>query len=118
MAVRVEDLMLALNRLGKWRMVFAGWQLGTRSDQDPEAQAVRDHRDLSIMLRVEVNAMTNILIDKGIITEDEWRAAVLDEAELMNKDLEKRFPGVRATDYGMEFFDLSKAEKWMSHWSR
>lgn len=31
-----------LQRLGKWRTVFASWQLGTRSKNDPEAQAVRD----------------------------------------------------------------------------
>lgn len=45
-----------LEKLGKWRSLFAGWQLGTRLDNDPECQAVRDHREVTMLLRTEVNA--------------------------------------------------------------
>ena len=38
----------ACNRLTKWRSVFAGWQLGTRAKGDPECDAVRDHREVTI----------------------------------------------------------------------
>ena len=50
-----ELLNQALNRLCKWRAHFAGWQLGTRAKDDPEAQAVRDHRELSMLMRVELS---------------------------------------------------------------
>jgi hypothetical protein len=33
----------ALQKLAKWRLIFAGWQLGTRLKGDPECDAVRDH---------------------------------------------------------------------------
>src|SRR5438067_1656730 len=44
-----QALDAALNRLTKWRSVFCGWQLGTRSSTDPEAQAVRDHREATML---------------------------------------------------------------------
>lgn len=92
----------ALNRLCKWRMVFAGWQLGTRAKGDPECDAVRDHRELSIIMRAELNALVGLLIAKGVFTAEEHKAAVEAEAELLNKDYQRRFPGFRATDIGMD----------------
>lgn len=93
----------ALNRLCKWRSVFAGWQLGTRLETDPEAQAVRDHRDLSMLLRVEVSALTALLLDKGVFTHEELEGQLIDEAEMLNKMYEQRFPGAMATNAGMTF---------------
>jgi hypothetical protein len=40
----------ALERLAKWRTLFAGWQLGTRPKGEPESDAVRDHREATLML--------------------------------------------------------------------
>src|SRR5205809_59165 len=47
----------ALNRLTKWRSVFAGWQLGTRPLGDPECDAVRDHREVTILMRAELTTI-------------------------------------------------------------
>lgn len=55
----------AMNKLAKWRSIFAGWQLGTRAKGDPESDAVRDHREATILLRAEVNALTACLIEGG-----------------------------------------------------
>lgn len=93
----------ALNKVTKWRTVFAGWQLGTRSDSDPECKAVKDHREVTILLRVENTALLKLLVDKGIFTTEEFQQATIDEAELLNKDYEARFPGVQATDIGMRY---------------
>ena len=93
----------AMNRVTKWRSVFAGWQLGTRSDTDPECKAVKDHREVTILLRVEMTAITRLLLDKGIITQEDFTQACIDEAEMLNKDYERRFPGMQATDSGMRF---------------
>ena len=59
----------AMNRLAKWRSVFAGWQLGTRQIGDPESDAVRDHREVTLLLRAEQSALVLLLIEKGIFTE-------------------------------------------------
>lgn len=105
----------ALNRITKWRTIFAGWQLGTRPKGDPESDAVRDHREVTILLRVEQTALTKILMDKGVITLEEFQQANIDEAELLSKDYEKKFPGCRATDSGIQM-DISQVAKWMKDW--
>lgn len=94
--------MSALQRLAKWRVVFAGWQLGTRAKGDPECDAVRDHRELSILMRAELNALAGLLIEKGIFSAVEYTAALEREAEQLSLDYQRRFPGARATDSGMD----------------
>lgn len=91
-----------LNRLGKWRTVLAGWQLGTRAKGDPEGDAVRDHREATLILRAEVNALTGLLIQRRIITVQEMRTAMQQEAKLACEGLEQRFPGITAVDNGIE----------------
>lgn len=91
-----------LNRLCKWRSVFAGWQLGTREADDPECQAVRDHREATLLLQASMNAITELLIRKGIITAQELTTVMHEEAKLKCEQLEKLFPGIEATDYGLE----------------
>lgn len=101
----------ALNRAAKWRSLLAGWQLGTRSDTDPECAAVRDHRDATTMLRIESTALTALLIDKGVFTQHEWDAMLERAATKYETDMEVRFPGVRATDIGLSID--ARAAAWM-----
>lgn len=98
----------ALNRLAKWRSVFASWQLGTRRSDDPECQAVRDARELLLMIRVEVNALTKCCFDKGVFTREQFLTQILDECEHTQQQLEQRFPGFTATDEGMSI-DVAQA---------
>lgn len=90
-----------IERMGKWRTVFAGWQLGTRPKGDPECDAVRDHRELTMALRAEVNAQTQLLIKKGVFTAEEYGVQVQEEAKHLCEAFERRFPGCRATDDGL-----------------
>lgn len=92
----------ALNRLAKWRNLLAGWQLGTRANSDPECAAVRDTRELLLLMRTELNALVGLLIAKGSFTEDEWNVALETEADQMSRDYERRFPGFKATNVGLE----------------
>ena len=107
--------MAALNRLAKWRMVFAGWQLGTRPKGDPESDAVRDHREVTILPRAEMNALLGLLPRKGVLTGEEWSAALDREAEQLSKDYARRFPGFRATDSGM-VMDAQQAAETTKGW--
>ena len=91
-----------MERVAKWRTVFSGWQLGTRVKGDPESDAVRDHREVTIMMRAEVNALGVLLANKGVITADEFTAQVQEECRLLCEAYERRFPGFKATDYGLE----------------
>lgn len=109
-----DDAMEALNVLAKWRVLFTGWQLGTRPKGDPEGDAVRDHRELSLMLRCELSALTGLLLDKGVFTSEEWHAAIAKEARQLNSDYERRFPGVTASMEGLTF--TKAVLPWMKGW--
>lgn len=98
-----ERLSRVLNRLAKWRAVFTGWQLGSRMKADPEAQAVRDHREITILLRAEVSTLVGLLIEKGVFTSAEWSDKLADEAEQLSKDYSQRFRGMTATDDGIKY---------------
>lgn len=104
-----------LNRLCKWRTVYAGWQLGTRPATDPEAQAVRDHRDATMLLRAEVNALTACLIDGGFFTAREFTEQLIVEAQALDAKLEKTFPGFKSADHGMDI-DVQVAAQTMKGW--
>lgn len=90
-----------MNRLAKWRSVFAGWQLGTRLDTDGECIALKEHREATILLRVELNALTRLLITKGVIKEAEFYTILMEEAERLHRLYEKLFDGYEATSDGM-----------------
>jgi len=94
----------SLQRLAKWRSVFAGWQLGTRLRGDGESEAVRDHREVTILLRAEVNALTRILLEAKVVDQEALTRRVMgEEAEYLNQAYERKFPGARAVDDGMSF---------------
>lgn len=99
----------ALNKLAKWRAVFAGWQLGTRPTTDPECQAVRDHREATLLLRAEVSALTAALITNGTLDQGTFHEALLREATQLDTDLEHRFPGITTNELGVRF-DSAAAE--------
>lgn len=104
----------SLNRLAKWRVLLTGWQLGTRPKGDPEGDAVRDHREATLMLRAEVSTIVDLLVKKGVFTADEFYAEVGTQAEILQRALERKFPGVTATDDGLSID--KRAMPWMKGW--
>jgi len=105
-----------LEKLCKWRTVFAGWQLGTRLLGDPESDAVRDHREVTMLLRAEVNALSRLLISKGVLTAEELTAQLETEAYVLDQAYEQKFPGWQSTDQGMAIVDFAKAAATMRGW--
>lgn len=71
-----------VNRLAKWRTVFAGWQLGTRPKSDQECQAVRDAAEARLIMRAELSGITALLIAKGVFTAEEFGAQLNVEANI------------------------------------
>lgn len=113
----MTDLHRVLNKLAKWRILFTGWQLGTRVKGDPEGDAVRDHREVTILLRAEVSALTAILVTKGICTREDFEAALTTEAMLLDRDYEQRFPGVESDESGLKMDAARiKLAGWMNGW--
>lgn len=114
MATQQERTDRALNIVAKWRTLFTGWQLGTRPKGDPEGDAVRDQREAIILLRVEVSALTMLLLEKGVFTHEEWLARMEVEAGLLCERYEAKFPGVTAHENGLTID--KRALPWMKGW--
>ena len=101
MSTSRERMHEAVDRLSKWRAWFAGWQLGTRPATDGPTRAVRDATEARLILRAEMSALTALMLEKGVFTEEEWAEAVADNANHLNATLTKRFPGVETTRIGL-----------------
>ena len=114
MSTQEERTDAALNVVAKWRAHFAGWQLGTRLKGEPESDAVRDHREATILLRAEVSALTVLLLEKGVFTHDEWLQRMEAEASELCRRYEQRWPGARAETHGMVYDKRSLP--WMKGW--
>jgi hypothetical protein len=105
----------AINKVCKWRTVFVGWQLGTRAKEDPEAQAVKDSAEKHIMHRIELSALAALMIKKGLITVEEFNEQLIIEAEAYDQALQKKFPGFKSTDTGMDV-NVALARDTMQGW--
>ena len=92
----------ALNRLAKWRTVLVGWMLGTLPNDAPGIAAYRDLQEARLLMRAELNGLTALLIAKGLCTQTEIETAFADEAEQLEQALQRKFPGYRATDAGID----------------
>ncbi len=103
----------SLNRLCKWRAVFASWALGTRSAADGEVKQLRDLREAVMILRVEVTALTAVLHARGDLDGADFFDAQTIEAEELALAYERKFPGFRAVDEGIDI-DLAAARKTMA----
>ncbi len=98
----------ATQRLCKWRAVFVGWMLGTVPDDKPGVKAHRDRADAVLMMRVELNALTSLLVAKRVFTVEEFMAQIVTECEHKQRELEAMFPGYKATDIGISI-DVAQA---------
>lgn len=114
MTTQQERTFKALNILTKFRVLFTGWQLGTRPKGDPEGDAVRDHREVTILLRAESSALVGLLLEKGVFTADDWLVALEREAKQLTADYEAKFPGVTASELGLTFD--KRTLPWMKGW--
>lgn len=111
-------LSLTLQRLRRWPVLLASWQAGrSRRVIDPEFDAIRDHRERTLMLRAEVNALVTVLTDRGVLTEAGWAETVEAEARHLCDGLERAYPGVHSTADGLHF-DMAaiQAAGWMRFW--
>ena len=102
-----------LNKLCKWRTVLAGWHAGTKSMSEPGTKAMRDLMDKFLITRVESNAMTALLIKKGVFTAKEFTDAVNEEAKALDRIYEQLFRGFRTFENGVEIINIEQAHQTM-----
>jgi len=83
---------------------------------DPESDAVRHHIEVTILMRAEITALTKILLDKKVCSIEDLQQAFIVEMERLDSAYERKFPGMRTTDYGVDYYDLPLAKKTMEGW--
>jgi len=66
-------------------------------------EGVRAHRATTLVMRAELNALLDVLVSNKVITIEQYQESMLAEIELATLELERRFPGAKATDNGMVF---------------
>jgi hypothetical protein len=99
--VSEKTLRAALEKLAKWRKFFASWQVGTVPAADGRYKAVADHRELSILMRAEMSAVTALLVRKGVFTQEEFGQALERSAKQLDHDYEESYPGWRSVADGL-----------------
>jgi hypothetical protein len=112
----IEAYQRALNRLNHWGMLLTGRIAGTLRADDPRSKGYRDLFQKFLIQRAEVNAITAILLEKGITTREDLTKRITDEATHLDQLHEQQYPGVRSTDSGLDFYDLPKVQTWMKGW--
>lgn len=101
-APNASDRMVdALNRVTKWRRIFTGKMIGSNTDDDPHTVGMNDLQEARIIMRVELTALTGLMIRKGLITQEELAQAIEAEANMLNEDYSRKFPGFKAGNDGM-----------------
>lgn len=118
---RPQTVQEAINRVAKWRTLLAGRHTGTTvrgTPEDIEGAAYRDLYEKLIVLRVEQSAVTRILVDKGLLDMPTYAAAMVEEANALERMYEAAWPGWRATDMGMEAHDPTLAAATLQRMSK
>lgn len=105
----------AYEKLGKWRLAFMARMLGTVPREDKRFVPYKDLFENLIFRRAEINALAKVLIDKQVVTPVEWLNYMTEEAKLFDEDLEKVFPGYKATEFGLDV-DLDVAGPMIAKW--
>lgn len=110
----MSTLSRTLKRLCNWGNHIARWQLGWERSVSPELNAVQNAAEARLLYRVELNALAGLLIQKGVFTKLEFIAQLDVEAERVDEDMERIWPGAKAVDEGL-LYDLVAVAKagWM-----
>lgn len=106
----MKDLYKAANRLHHLSMSYSGAIAELATGQQifgipqghPGLHQTRDLIDLVLLCRAELNAMSKLLVEAKVYSEEQWHDAVVDEYEWLTDTKAKQF-GFEVTDTGLRF---------------
>lgn len=75
----------------------------------PGLRETRDFINLILITRAEINALTKVLIEKGITTPDRLAEVMADEYEWLTKE-KARFLNVGVSDEGLVLFGMGQSQ--------
>lgn len=102
------DLIKAANRLHHLSIRYVGALIEAATgtpvlmvpSSNPGIRECRDFIDTILLSRAEVNGLIKVLVDKGLITQEEWRKVVTEQYGWLTKTIANNL-GVTVTDTGL-----------------
>lgn len=111
---RSEALIAAYSRLRQFARYSVGRMFGTTTAAHPGYRHMLDLGESKLAHRAEINALTKVLQDKGIVTQAEWGKFLEEELVLAEKDQRELFPEVTPAADGRSFsLDVAASAKRM-----
>ena len=110
-----HDVAMMLRQFGRLQL---GRLVGTVLGSEGRYRAAMDLLERCYFMRAELNAVVKILIDKKIVTAEEWEKTCTEEYEWYVAQLAKDWPEIKVTATGYTILDpvvfarRSKEEGW------
>lgn len=104
-----ERLRRAFSRLRQFARYAVGRIVGSTSAKNGAYLQLREMDECRHFHRVELNALTQILLEKKIMTEVEWQKALGDECDHYEKSLRLMWPELKPMEDGGGF-ELSASQ--------
>lgn len=114
-----ERVYTALMRLRQYGRIAIGRIVGSTTAEDGRYKQMLEMEQCRHIYRVELNALTQLLLAKGVCTTVELQAAMLEEAQHLDTSLAKAWPEITVDEDGRSFSmnitmlrERSKREGW------
>lgn len=113
-----RELRAAAGQLRQYGRLAASRMFGTLSSEDGRYKAVVDLSERSLFTRAEMNAVARILIDKGVVTQAELTAVMVEEYRHLVAAVGKTWPELTVEEHAIHVTDLpahaarAKREGW------
>jgi hypothetical protein len=91
-----------MDRVVHWKVVLTNWQLGTRDANNGTLMAIQDLHDTLLRKQVKLDALTEILINRGLVSPEALLEKQIEVAVRLDQSMESKFPGVKTTDAGLD----------------
>lgn len=98
-----EELHRAFSRLRQFGRIAVGRITGTTTSKNGRYKSLLELEECRHFQRVELNALTRILLDKGVITTPELQAILFEEAKIYEASLAKLWPEIEVADDGRSY---------------
>jgi hypothetical protein len=98
-----DELHRAFSRLRQFGRIAIGRITGTTTAKNGRYKSLLELDECRHFQRVELNALTRVLLDKGVITTPELQAILLEEAKTYETSLAKLWPEIEVADDGRSY---------------
>ena len=108
----------AAGQLRQYGRLAASRLFGTVSNEDGRYKAIVDLEERSLFTRAEMNAVVQLLVAKGLVTEAEWTAQCVEEYRLLVASVGRSWPELTVEAHAIHVHDLpahaarAKREGW------